>query len=340
MERPIPLPDHVWLNSYGCAAVALEGNIMSNTLRHRIHVLLSNEPPRQTASIAVAALITAMIVINVIAVILSSVKELNQAYNLWFLMIEVVSAVFFTAEWILRAWASVERAEYFGVTPFKARLQYVFSPLPVIDVIAIAPLYLSIFGIVSAQSLIALRLLRLLQLARFFAPLGVLWRVIRSEGPAMLGAIFIVLVLMVIAASGMYLVERDVQPKDFGSIPSAMWWASVTVTTVGYGDVTPVTVLGRVIAVVIMILGIGLVALPAGMLASRFSEELHHRREEYRRRVDLALQDGQLDDDELASLKAAQHEYMLTDQSVNQILAEEVKRRRHICETCGKIVLS
>ena len=76
---------------------------MSNTLRHRIHVLLSNEPPRQTASIAVAALITAMIVINVIAVILSSVKELNQAYNLWFLMIEVVSAVFFTAEWILRA---------------------------------------------------------------------------------------------------------------------------------------------------------------------------------------------------------------------------------------------
>ncbi len=313
---------------------------MSDTLRHRIHALLSNEPPRQTASVAVTALITAMIVVNVVAVILSSVKELDQVYSHWFLMIEVVSAVFFTAEWILRAWASVEHTEYFGMATFKARLRYLLSPLPVIDLIAIVPLYLSIFGIVSAQSLIALRLLRLLQLARFFEPLGVLWRVIRSEAPAMMGAIFIVLVLMVIAASGMYLVERHVQPEDFGSIPAAMWWASVTVTTVGYGDVTPITVLGRVIAVAIMILGIGLVALPAGMLASRFSEELHHRREEYRRRVDLALQDGHLDDEELATLKAAQSEYMLTDQSANQIVAEELKRRRHVCETCGKVVVS
>ena len=186
----------------------------------------------------------------------------------------------------------------------------------------------------------ALRLLRLLQLVRFFSPLVVLLRVIRSEAPAMIGAILIVLVLIVIAASGMYLVERDVQPEDFGSIPAAMWWASVTLTTVGYGDVTPITVLGRMFGVIIMILGIGLVALPAGMLAGRFSEELHHRREEYRRRVDLALQDGQLDDSELSNLKAAQREYMLTDQSANQIVAEESKRRSKVCQTCGKIILS
>lgn len=156
----------------------------------------------------------------------------------------------------------------------------------------------------------------------------------------MLGAIFIVLVLIVIAASGMYLVERDVQPDAFGSIPASMWWAAVTLTTVGYGDVTPITVVGRVIGVAIMILGIGLVALPAGMLASRFSEELHNRREEFRHRVDLALRDGEMDESELASLKAAQHEYMLTETSANQIVSEERKRRRHICGTCGKTVLS
>ncbi len=119
-----------------------------------------------------------------------------------------------------------------------------------------------------------------------------------------------------------------------------MWWAAVTLSTVGYGNVTPITVAGRMIGVVIMILGIGLVALPGGMLASRFSEELHHRREEYRRRVDLALQDGQLDNDELVSLKAAQREYILTDQSANQIVSEESKRRTHVCQTCGKTVIS
>ncbi len=281
-----------------------------------------------------------MIVINVVAVILSSVPSLHQQFSLWFEIIELVSAVFFTAEWYLRVWACVERTEYFGLRHAKARLRYIVSPLPLIDIIAVVPLYLSIFDIVNAESLVALRLLRLLQLVRFFSPLVVLWRVIRSESPAMMGAIFIVLVLIIIAASGMYMVERDVQPNNFGSIPAAMWWASVTLTTVGYGDVVPITVIGRMFGVVIMMLGIGLVALPAGMLASRFSEELHHRREEYRRRVDLALQDGQLDDAELDSLKAAQQEYMLTDQSANQIVAEESKRRSHVCQTCGKTVVS
>jgi voltage-gated potassium channel len=313
---------------------------MPGTLRHRTHLLLSNEPPRQTTAIVATTVITAMIVLNVAAVILSSVPQLHTQFLVWFKMIEVVSAVFFTAEWVLRVWSSVEGSEYFGLPAHQARVNFVLSPLPLIDIIAIVPLYLSIFDVVNAESLIALRLLRLLQLVRFFSPLVVLWRVIRSEAPAMMGAIFIVLVLIIIAASTMYLVERDVQPDVFGSIPAAMWWAAVTLTTVGYGDVTPITVIGRMIGVIIMILGIGLVALPAGMLASRFSEELHHRREEYRRRVDLALQDGQLDDDEMTSLKAAQREYMLTDQSANQIVAEESKRRSHVCQTCGKTVLT
>ena len=248
---------------------------MPGTLRHQTYIVLSNDPPHPPLSILAAVVITAMIVINVVAVILSSVPDLHVRFLVWFRIIELVSAVFFTAEWFLRVWSCVERSEYYGRPAHMARFDFILSPLPLIDIIAIIPLYLSIFDVVNAESLVALRLLRLLQLVRFFSPLVVLWRVIRSEAPAMMGAIFIVLVLIVIAASGMYLVERDVQPEDFGSIPSAMWWASVTLTTVGYGDVTPITALGRVIGVVIMILGIGLVALPAGMLAGRFSEELH-----------------------------------------------------------------
>lgn len=155
----------------------------------------------------------------------------------------------------------------------------------------------------------------------------------------MLGAVFIVIVLIILAASGMYLVERSAQPQAFGSIPAAMWWASVTLATVGYGEVAPITVIGRMIGVVIMILGIGLVALPAGMLASRFSEELHLCREECRKRVDLALRDGKLEDQEMVSLKAAQSEYMLSDNTVNQILSQESKRKREICSTCGKTIL-
>ena len=313
---------------------------MTTTLRHRVNTLFLNDPPRPPQALAINGFITVLIMVNVLAVILQSVQELDQQYSLWFRMIELISAQIFTAEWILRVWSCVERPEFKGLTLLKARLRFVISPLPLIDFVAIVPLYMAVFDIVSAQSLIALRLLRLLQLVRFFTPLVVLWRVIRTEAPAMMGAIFIVVVLIIIAASGMYMVERSVQPQAFGSIPAAMWWASVTLTTVGYGDVTPITVVGRMIGVVIMILGIGLVALPAGMLASRFSEELHHRREEYRKRVDLALQDGALQDDEIVGLKAAQQEYMLSDETVNQILSEESKRRKEICSTCGKTILA
>jgi voltage-gated potassium channel len=130
--------------------------------------------------------------------------------SFWFKIIELVSAVFFTAEWILRVWSSVERSEYFGFSAVRARMRYIVSPLSLIDIIAVVPLYLAIFDIVSAESLIALRLLPLLQLVHFFSPLVALWKVIRSEAPAMMGTIFIVFVLIVISASGMYLVERGV----------------------------------------------------------------------------------------------------------------------------------
>lgn len=313
---------------------------MTATFRHSTYMLFANEPPRPVSTVVVNTFITGLIIINVGAVILQSVSALNERYFVWFRLVELISALMFTIEWILRVWSCVERHELRDLSKFRARLRYVVSPLPIIDFIAIVPLYLAVFDVVSAQSLIALRLLRLLQLVRFFTPLVVLWRVVHNEAPAMLGAIFIVVVLIIIAATGMYLVERDVQPQAFGSIPAAMWWASVTLTTVGYGDVTPITVVGRMIGVVIMILGIGLVALPAGMLASRFSEELHLRREEYRRRVDMALQDGVLEDQEMVGLKAAQREYMLSDDTANQILSEESKRMREVCATCGKTVLS
>ncbi len=311
---------------------------MTSSLRHRTYFLFANDPPRPTSAVVVNSFITGLIIINVLAVILQSVPELNLKYTVWFRLVELVSALIFTIEWILRVWSSVERPDLAPLSLIRARVKYCLSPLPIIDFVAIVPLYLAVFDVVSAQSLIALRLLRLLQLVRFFTPLVVLWRVIRTEAPAMLGAIFIVIVLIIIAASGMYLVERNIQPQAFGSIPAAMWWAAVTLTTVGYGDVTPITVVGRMIGVVIMILGIGLVALPAGMLASRFSEELHHRREEYRRRVDLALQDGKLEDQEMVGLKAAQREYMLTDETASQILSEESKRKREICAQCGRAI--
>ncbi len=340
LTRPLPR-----VRGYSVCAVGVqlsgEGvGSMGTSLRHTTYVTLSNEPPRTTASVVAASFITAMIFVNVVAVVLASVPSLFESYETTFVLIELVSAVVFTGEWFLRVWSCVERAEYSSLPAMRARLKYIVSPMSLVDIVAVVPLYLSVFDVVSAQSLIALRLLRLLQLVRFFGPLVVLWRVVKSEAPAMMGTIFIVVVLIVMAASGMYLVERNVQPEAFGSIPSAMWWAAVTLTTVGYGDVTPITPVGRVIGVAIMILGIGLVALPAGMLASRFSEELHNRREEFRHRVDLALHDGGFDEGELAALKAAQREYMLTDSSANQIIAEERKRVRRICQTCGKMILS
>jgi voltage-gated potassium channel len=148
---------------------------------------------------------------------------------------------------------------------------------------------------------------------------------------------FVMVIVITFAATGIYIIERDANPDAFDSIPKAMWWAAVTLTTVGYGDVVPSTVLGKAFGLVITIAGVGMVALPAGILASGFSSELQRRRERYRLEVKRAIADGTLSSSETRTLEAAREMLGLTTHDAEVIRAERASPGSDpfVCPHCG-----
>jgi Ion transport protein. len=175
--------------------------------------------------------------------------------------------------------------------------------MAIIDLIAIAPFYLSFFFVMDLRFLRILRVMRIFKLTRYSESMTLLLQILRRESRSLASSFFILLVIMVIAASAIYLIEHDVQPEHFTSIPATMWWAIVTLTTVGYGDVYPVTIAGKLFASLIMIAGIGLVALPTAILASSFSSTLARSREKLTIELHKMLDDHEIDEQEQASLR-------------------------------------
>jgi voltage-gated potassium channel len=305
------------------------------TPRQRLWRLLEDRPTRDRRALIIDQVILWLIVINVVAVILESDPRLSVRHLELFFFINLVSVAAFTVEYMLRVWVSVEaRPE---LSPLRARLGYMRSPLAIIDLLAILPFYLGTLLGIDLRMLRALRLLRILKLTRYFSGITVLTDVLRAEARPMGAALMVMLILMVLASSGIYWAEHRAQPEVFRSIPASMWWTMVTLTTVGYGDVVPVTTLGRVMGAVIMLLGIGMVALPAGMLASRFSDELHQRREDFSREVDHMLEDGKLSGAESSSLEELRETLLLTEEEAEEILEQKRSRRAAAarCPHCG-----
>ena len=280
-----------------------------------------------------------LILINVIAVILESVAVLRLRWGHVFSLIENVSLVVFTIEYLLRVWSIVDNRwhqEYHR--PILGRLRFMFTPLALIDLLAVAPFWLSMFFPVDLRFLRIMRLLRVLKLTRYSAATNLLFRVLREEARVIGAAMFILFVLLVVTASATYMVENPIQPEAFGNIPQAMWWAVVTVTTVGYGDVVPVTPLGKLFGSILGFIGVGMVALPAGILASGFSNALHRRRDSLRREVGKALEDGVIDARERRDLQSRGASMNLASEEVAEIMNDgaEASARGTCCPHCGK----
>jgi voltage-gated potassium channel len=215
-----------------------------------------------------------LISLNVLAVILQSVPTLDARFHEYFQAFEIFSVAIFTLEFALRLWVCIERPEYGRRGPMMGRMRYSLTPMALIDLFAILPFYLSALGGLDLRFLRVVRLIRLLKLARYSIAMQALLDALRAEADKLAAGFVLLFVLFVLAASGIHLLERDVQPEAFGSIPDAMWWAMATLTTVGYGDVVPITPWGRVFGGCITLIGVGMVALPAGIIASGFSERL------------------------------------------------------------------
>ncbi len=233
------------------------------------------EEGKRTSEIFDIFLIT-LISLNVIALIAGTVEELFQISPRGFHLFELISVAVFSVEYLLRVWSCTEDPRY--AHPLKGRLRYIVSPLALIDLFAVLPVYLVFFVSLHGLDLRFLRVVRLLarivRLSRYFSSLQTLGRVVQTKRGDLLAVISVLFLLLVMTSSLMFFAEHEAQPEEFASIPKAMWWSIITLTTVGYGDVFPVTTAGRLLAGVIAIVGIGFFALPAGILGSGFMEEL------------------------------------------------------------------
>lgn len=249
----------------------------SPTLRARMFQVLEAPQDHDPLNRAVDIGLVLLIALNVGAVTLETVESIGKPYAGYFYAFEVFSVLVFTLEYGLRIWASAERALPQPTTPARTRLRYIFSPLAVIDFVAIAPFYLAMFIGIDLRFMRVFRLLRILKLTRHSAALSLVGSVLYAERRALTAAVIVMLVLLVFTSGLMYFAERAAQPEAFASIPHAMWWGVATLTTVGFGDVTPITPVGKVLGALVMLMGVGMFAMPAGILASGFAQEIKSR---------------------------------------------------------------
>ncbi|WP_298260390.1 ion transporter [uncultured Litoreibacter sp.] len=309
-----------------------------NTYRKTAFRLLDPDQKSDWLARFLDLFLIALIAINVAAVILETVESIDARFHAAFWVIEVISMAIFSLEYLARVWTSVEDPKYQDHP--NPRLSYMKSPMAVIDLMAILPFYLGFFFKLDLRFLRVVRLLRFLKLTRYSSAMTVLLDVFKEEANAFFAGFFILIVLLILAASGAYLVEHEVQPEKFGSIPAAMWWAMATLTTVGYGDVAPVTPAGQVFGSLVAVVGIGMAALPAGILASGLADRLHHSREELADKLRAVLDDDEVDTEDEEVFEKVRRDLGLSKR-VAQTIRRNVQNSRKeasmcFCPHCGE----
>jgi voltage-gated potassium channel len=245
------------------------------SFRRRIYDVLDVQPDDRGYERVVNISLLALIIANVMAVVLETVQSLYAEFRVAFDAFEAISVAIFSCEYLLRLWSCTSNPRY--AHPLWGRLRFAISFLALVDLVSILPSLIpgGSLDLRFVRSLRLLRLSRTLKIARYSQSLQTLGRVLRHKREELFITVLAGGVVLICAASLMYYAERDAQPQQFSSIPAAAWWGVATLTTVGYGDIYPVTPMGKVLGAMIALLGIGLFALPAGILASGFSEELH-----------------------------------------------------------------
>lgn len=244
-------------------------------MKNRIFQIIEKAEENDRSSKIFDNTILILITINVVAIILESYEYLSVRFHTEFRIIEVISVIIFSIEYFLRFWTA--NLKYPTRNSFKASIKYVLSFMAIIDLLAVLPFYLPMLIPIDLRFLRMLRLFRVarvFKLNRYSKALNTISKVMHKKKAELVTTVFIMLFVIVISSTLIYYIEHEYQPEAFPNIVASFWWAVATLTTVGYGDIYPITVFGKILASVIALSGIGLVALPTGIISSGFMENI------------------------------------------------------------------
>ncbi|AFM05423.1 Kef-type K+ ransport system, predicted NAD-binding component [Bernardetia litoralis DSM 6794] len=248
-------------------------------LRMRVYTIIERGEKYDKKSLYFDYFIIVLVLLSVISTIWESYPEANQNYQKYFYGFEIISITVFTLEYLLRLWTAPLKYPY--LPAWKAYLKYFLSFIALVDLIAILPFYLPFLGVGDLRLLRMMRLLRLLRvfkLNRYSRALNLVYDVLKERGEELVTTVFFALILLLVSSTLMYYVEHDINPQGFPNIIATLWWAVVTLTTVGYGDVVPITMLGKILNGITALIGIGVVALPTSILSAGFLEKVQERK--------------------------------------------------------------
>lgn len=248
---------------------------MYHSIKQKIHILLHPELGDTRWDKILNAFIIVLIILNVAAVMLETIQPIHDQYKNLFHIFDTVSVIIFTIEYVLRVWSSNHDHKY--KHSFRGRLRYMLSADALIDLVAILPFYLHAFIGFDLRVIRILRLFRFFRLFKLTAYMKSAKLVrnvfVNRSGELKLSFVLISFVI-IIASCLLYFAEHTAQPQKFSSIPATMWWAVVTVTSIGYGDMVPVTTFGKLLSGLISLSGLAIFALPAGIITAGFLEEI------------------------------------------------------------------
>lgn len=246
-------------------------------------ILETSAGKRRGLSLLFNLVLITIITLNAVAIVLNTVPDYNRRFTKLFYDFELFSVIFFSIEYLLRVWVCVENEKYHH--PIWGRVRYIFSTSAIIDFLAIFPFYFSLFstdlGVVRILRLF--RIFRLFRISRYSHAFRMIQSVVSDKKEELILSTALVIFMLIIVSSVMYYVEHPAQPSKFSSIPATMWWGVTAMTTVGYGDIHPVTPLGKFLGGISAIVGIGLFALPTGILVSGFNEYIRNRKDPIKR---------------------------------------------------------
>jgi len=299
--------------------------------QRRLMEILEQATDKDRASKICDVFITTLVLCNILSVILESVSSLQAVYGQYFDLFEFWSVMFFTLEYVLRFWATGAKYADHG-QKWQGRREYMFGFYGVVDLLAILPFYLQmLFPGADMRALRILRLVRVLKLSHYNSALEDLFNAVKNEARSFIAALYLLTIAIILTSSLMYYAEGDTQPEHFSSIPASMYWAIITLTTVGFGDISPVTWIGQVLATITAFIGVCTVAMLTGIVASSFATQMARRRVVYESQLREAYKDGVLSDEEKKMLLKLRTDFNLSEEqikSINQQVEDEIKQSK------------